>query len=109
MKVVSSGFGRDAEFEADAHIVSAFDASGHSVERGVGIFETLLELLPPDTEETTSLYSTHPETQERINRILAERPTPTDGVADDIEPSEAWATIKNTFPTREVYMRNGAT
>ncbi len=106
MEMVTSGFGRDAEFEADANIATAFRVSGHSVERGVGIFETLLVLLPANTTQTTSLYSTHPETRERIDTILRNRVEADAQAADDKEVSPAFAAIKETFPTREVYMRN---
>lgn len=106
MEMVTSGFGRDAEFEADANIATAFRVSGHSVERGVGIFETLLELLPANTTQTTSLYSTHPETRERIDTILRNQAAADAQAADDKEVSPAFAAIKETFPTREVYMRN---
>ena len=55
LKLVTSGYERAAELEADDNIARVFSQTGHSVERGVGIFRTLLDLLPPGTEETTSL------------------------------------------------------
>ena len=107
LRLVSSGYARDAELEADANIARSFSKTGHSVERGVGIFSTLMDILPPDTQETTSLYSTHPQTLERIDRILENRDeADLDAVADrELPMSDEFAAIKQTFPTRRYYQR----
>jgi predicted Zn-dependent protease len=99
VKLVTSGYSRSNEFEADANILSTFQKSGHDPQKSYTFFETLLKLIPPDTQTTTSLYSKHPETQARIE-ALRER-------AGTIQVAErkpldagAFAQLKRAFPTR---------
>jgi beta-barrel assembly-enhancing protease len=111
LRLVSSGYARAAEREADDHINRVFASNGYSVERGVGIFRTLLDILPPDTQETTSLYSTHPETKARVSRIIANQPAAEElGATDSAEETKSvspeFAAIKKTFPTRKFYLRH---
>ena len=101
--LVTSGYSRDSEDEADQHIVSVFAQTGHDVGRGVEFFNTLLELAPRDGRRRTSLFSGHPETRARIDRILETAPE-SSGAAG--QASQAFTDIKTAFPTRQSYMRN---
>jgi predicted Zn-dependent protease len=66
--MILSGYSRAHEFEADAHILKMFATTGHDPALADDFFRTLLRLHPPGAG-TTSLFSTHPGTQERIARI----------------------------------------
>ncbi|MGE5475731.1 MAG: M48 family metalloprotease [Bacteroidales bacterium] len=90
------GYSRDHEFEADAHILRVFQITGHDPDRADDFFQTLLRLHPESSSETTSLFSTHPGTRERIARIEA--------AARGLRPIRAagnpgWAELKQLFPT----------
>ncbi len=103
-ELVITGYSRSSEREADSHMVKVCQTTGYDSERGTGFFRTLLELIPQDSERTTSLFSTHPGTLARINAILAEAsalPAPAPRV-----PSPAFAALKEAFPTRRVYKRD---
>lgn len=103
LALISSGYSRSAEREADAHILKVFASSGHDPHQASGLFRTLLDVIPESDGGTTSLFSTHPGTRERIAAIEAEAaplPAPTK------EPtSRGWATLKETFPTRHHFRR----
>jgi predicted Zn-dependent protease len=102
-EMVVSGYSRSSESEADRYMIKIFETSGHDPRKAVRFFETLLELIPADSELTTSLFSTHPGTRERIAGILAaaeEAPAP-----EERAPSQAYVAIKESFPTRRVYKR----
>ncbi len=53
------------------HIVSVFHTVGYDSNHASDFYNTLLRLLPPGTKATTSLYSTHPGTKDRIKRLQA--------------------------------------
>jgi len=102
--MVRSGYAKSSEHEADQHILTVFATSGHDPVKAVNIFRTLLELVPADSQYTTSLYNSHPGTQERIAKILdaaASAPPP-----KPRPPGTAYASIKESFPTRRVFKRN---
>ena len=69
--LILSGYSRDNEFEADAHILKIFERTGYDPGRADDFFHTLLKLHPDNDSTTTSLFSTHPGTRERIARIEA--------------------------------------
>lgn len=101
---VRSGYVKTSEHEADQHILTVFATTGHDPVKAVNIFRTLLELVPANSQYTTSLYNSHPGTRERIAKILdsaASAPPPTAR-----PPSAAYASIKESFPTRRVFKRN---
>jgi predicted Zn-dependent protease len=103
--MITSGYGRENEREADQHILVVFAATGFDPTGSTAFFRTLLELVPPDQEGTTSLFSSHPGTKERIANLEAEIPrTP----RPPATPTSAahYADIKSSFPTRKVYRRN---
>jgi beta-barrel assembly-enhancing protease len=99
LKLVTSGYSRENEFEADANILNTFQKSGHDPQKSYTFFETLLKLIPPDTQQTTSLYSKHPETEARIAALKEKSSTVQ---ASDRKPAdaEAFAQLKRAFPTR---------
>lgn len=95
--MVLNGYSRKNEFEADQHILAVFGRTGYNPEKADDFFRTLLRLYPQSSSETTSLFSTHPGTTERIKRIEAnakklKRPT--------AKPAASgWAELKSLFPT----------
>lgn len=102
--LVSSGYSRSAEEDADSHMVEVCQATGYDPRQGVTFFRTLLEIIPRDSELTTSLFSTHPGTRKRIEVILAQtialpRPIPSPA-------SPQFVALKESFPTRRVYKRD---
>ncbi len=104
IKLVTSGYSRSAELEADSHLLHVFDLAGYDPKKASGFYLTLLQLIPPDAEGSTSLFSTHPETLERADRLdelSAGLPSPQFKAA-----SRGYAYLKRIFPTREYFRRN---
>jgi len=102
--MVTSGYSPEREFEADAHILAVFERTGHDVTKAARFYYTLLQLIPPDAQGTTSLFSTHPGTWSRIRALeqrVAGRPA-----RGEMPPSPAYGEVKATFPTRQAYRRN---
>ncbi|CAA7611312.1 Peptidase M48, Ste24p [Magnetospirillum sp. LM-5] len=94
--LVLTGYSRTNEFEADAHILQIFERTGYDPTKADDFFRTLLKL-HPEGSETTSLFSTHPGTTERITKIE-------EAAAKMSRPSRAaaapgWAELKALFPT----------
>lgn len=95
--LILSGYSRDHEFEADAHILKMFARTGYDPDKADDFFHTLLKLYPQSETATTSLFSTHPGTQARIARIeqaAASAPHPSKGA----NPA-GWKELKALFPT----------
>lgn len=94
--MVLTGYSRTHEFEADAHILRIFQQTGNDPARADDFFRTLLRLTSETSSDTTSLFSTHPGTRERIAKIedaaRNQRPTRTASVA-------GWSELKQLFPT----------
>lgn len=89
--LVLSGYSRDNEFAADAHILKIFARTGYDPDKADDFFHTLDRLYPEATTETTSLFSTHPGTLERINKIEeAAAKVKSSGTAD----SSGWRELK---------------
>lgn len=102
MRLVASGYSRDLEREADAHIVNVFAQTGHNVGQGAVFYETLLELIPKRRKGTTSLFAGHPETRKRLAALReASGETEVHATAASYE----FDVLKETFPTRNVYKR----
>ena len=97
LQLVTTGYSRSNEGEADAHILNVFQRTGHDPHKASGFFKTLLEVTP-ESEQTTSLYSTHPATRERIVAI-EQAATPLPAPAQPA-PNEGWSDLKKSFPTR---------
>jgi predicted Zn-dependent protease len=102
-QMITSGYSQSSEFAADAHVLHVYELAGYQPAKASGFFRTLLQLIPPDAQATTSLFSTHPGTRERIARI--------DAAARSARPpalaasERGWAELKSAFPTRRVYRR----
>lgn len=102
-RMVTSGYSRSAELEADAHMLEVFDVAGYDPKQAGNFYRTLLQLIPEDAEGSTSLFSTHPETRERADRLdeLARgRPAPQFPAA-----GRGFAELKAVFPTRRYFRR----
>lgn len=103
--MIRSGYGREAEREADRHIFTVFKRTGHDPAGAIAFFRTMLDLVPAGSEGTTSLFSTHPGTQARIadlERASADAPRVAGG---NRTTAAAFAEVKETFPTRRNFRR----
>ncbi|MET0295560.1 MAG: M48 family metalloprotease [Phenylobacterium sp.] len=101
LSLVSSGYSREAEREADRHIPVVFARTGHDLRRGAEFYRTLLQLTDPQNKGRTSLFAGHPQTQARLAELLALAPAEP-GPPHDTAAFEA---VKAYFPTRKVYQR----
>ena len=100
--MITSGYSQDLEYAADGHIVGIFDTLGYDNGHATDFFNTMLRLVPPNTKATTSLYSTHPGTKDRIKRL--DKTIKADKAArgaGGVHPG--WADLKAEFPTRSVF------
>ena len=104
-QLVTAGYSRESEREADMHIVSLFKAMDRDVGAAVSFFETLLELAPRKAKTTTSLFSGHPKTINRIAELKEAAPVQEGFVSLHTETSPAFNEIKQALPTRRYYMR----
>lgn len=109
MRLVMSGYSREAESEADQHIVSVFEKTGYDVRLGAGFYRTLLELAPKRAKGTTSLFAGHPETRKRLAALAEAAPGAGESIASVAPASNAeFEAIKSSFPTRRYYRRHAA-
>lgn len=106
MNTVTTGYSRDREFEADLHILKVFEKTGHDPAKASKFFKSLLSVMPAGTKGTTSLFSTHPGTEDRIERIeeAAEDMSRPDRNIQPIR-REGFRTVKRYFPNRRKYRR----
>jgi predicted Zn-dependent protease len=102
-KMVTSGYSRGSELEADAHILKIFAQTGHDPAKAASPFKTLLQIMPESSEETTSLYSSHPVTRDRIAAI-EEKAAGMNSPASP-PPASGFADMKRSFPTRRKFRR----
>lgn len=105
LEMVTTGYSEDREFEADLHLLKVFEKTGHDPSKAANFFRVLLEIMPKGTEDTTSLFSTHPGTEERIERI--EEAANNVSVGSKEINRTAFADLKRTFPTRRNFRRRG--
>jgi predicted Zn-dependent protease len=104
MNVITTGYSKPHEFEADLHILRVFEKTGHNPAKATDFFTNLLRLMPPATKGTTSLFSTHPGTEERIQRIQAAAdglPTP-----EQAHQANGFKSMKRYFPNRRPRRRS---
>ena len=79
--------------------------TGHNPAKAANFFKVLLEVIPPGTTGTTSLFSTHPGTRERIEKI--------EEAARNLPPPQqasragGFDIMKKYFPNRRIYRRRG--
>jgi predicted Zn-dependent protease len=103
-QMVTSGYSRQAESEADQNVLKVYQQLGYDPHQASHFFHTMLEIMPKDTTATTSLFSTYPGTLDRIAAIdekAASMPTPAS------QPHAAgFASLQATFPTRDYYRRH---
>lgn len=104
VKLATSGYSRGAERAADAHILTIFARTGHDPRKAPDFFRTLTQLAPRDTAATTSLFSTYPDTMERI--ALLETAARKAQAGTPRAQSAEFAELKATFPTRMYYRRH---
>lgn len=105
VKLATSGYSRSAERAADAYILEIFAKTGYDPRKAPDFFRTLVQLAPRDTEATTSLFSTYPDTMERISLLESAAAKARAGSPRAASPS--YAELKSTFPTRMYYRRQG--
>ncbi|KGM32611.1 M48 family metallopeptidase [Inquilinus limosus] len=105
-ELITSGYSRDHEREADAYILTVFRATGYDPRQASAVFRTLDSLVPPGEDRTTSLFSTHPGTRDRIERL--DEAAAGLAAGGGASGSADFATIKAVFPTRLYYLRNPA-
>jgi predicted Zn-dependent protease len=98
-QMINAGYSQKREFEADAHILLVFEKTYMDPTKADDFFRTLDRLYPADTDVTTSLFSTHPGTRKRIERIEALASEKTGNQSMSSIP-EGWSTLKKIFPTR---------
>ena len=103
-QLVMSGYSRENESEADNHILTVYGQTGYRPGTASSFFHTLLELIPPGSMATTSLFSTYPGTQARIvalNDAAAKLPEPT------FQPASAgFDDLQKIFPNRKYLHRH---
>ena len=100
------GSGSRAALDALTPAFSELITTGYDPRQASAIFRTLNSLVPPGEDNTTSLFSTHPGTRDRIELIdeAAAKLPAGGGSAGSVD----FATIKAVFPTRRYYLRNPA-
>ncbi len=103
-EMVISGYSRQAESEADQNVIKVYQRLGYDPHQASHFFHTMLEIMPKDTQATTSLFSTYPGTVERIAAIDATAaPLP---VPATTPKAAGYAELTSVFPTREYYRRH---
>lgn len=95
--MVLTGYSRAHEFEADNHILSVFSKTGMDPQKADDFFQTLQKLYPSNSSETTSLFSTHPGTQARIDKLVAAAKSQSGSGRGATPPG--WNELKSLFPT----------
>ncbi len=102
--LILKGYSRSNEHEADANILKAFQKTSFDPAQSSAFFKTLMRLYPQSSSEaTTSLFSTHPGTQERIDRLEeASARLPTKTAMRKAASVPGWAELKRALPTLSV-------
>lgn len=103
-EMVTSGYSREAESEADQNVLKVYQSLGYDPHKASNFFHTMLEIMPKDSTATTSLFSTYPGTLERIAAIDATASTMP--VPATTPNSPGFADMQEVFPTREYYRRH---
>ena len=104
MRLVTAGYSRDLELEADTHIVEVFAKTGYNVARGAGFYKTMLDIIPRKRKGTTSLFAGHPQTEKRLAALEEAAAGAPD--TDELFNPDFYA-LKQSFPTRKIYKRSG--
>ena len=104
--LIRSGYSREAEREADQHILTVFKRTGHDPAGAAAFFRTMLAIVPVGSEGTTSLFSTHPGTEARIAELEKASAGLPRIASGNRTTAAAFAEVKETFPTRRNYRRS---
>lgn len=102
LRLVTSGYSRELEYQADSYIVDVFKKVGFDVMRGAKFYETLLDIIPKNAKGTTSLFAGHPQTQKRLEAL---REAGANAPHADVMFDPNYYTLKQAFPTRKIYKR----
>ncbi|HYC02245.1 MAG TPA: M48 family metallopeptidase [Azospirillaceae bacterium] len=98
--MINSGYSQDLEYEADAHVLSVFNRTGLDMAKSADFLRVMMQVIPQNTQATSSLYSTHPGTGKRVERLEKQlRKAKAGGIAPGAPGG--WAELKQAFPTRK--------
>jgi predicted Zn-dependent protease len=103
-KLITSGYSKSNEFEADAYILDSFAKTGHDPIKAPDFFRTLLQLIPPGQTNRNSLFSTHPDTKDRIAKLVEDGQKQPKARRKAASP--AFNKLRQTFPLRQHYRRS---
>lgn len=96
-QLINSGYSRANELEADQHILTVFAEVGMDPAKAEDFFHKLQKVHGEGSEETTSLFSTHPGTAQRIKELEASAAKV--GGHGQSRDLPGWAELKALFPT----------
>jgi len=102
LRMVTQGYARGSEEEADQHIGTVFNRTGHDIQKGAQIYQTLLETIPKKSKGRTSLFAGHPDTKKRYEAVMSL----SGGGSGVGAGADAFASMKKPFPTRQYYLRS---
>lgn len=104
-QMINAGYSRTHEFEADNHILGVFEKTGMDPTKASIFFQTLQKLYPQNSDVTTSLFSTHPGTQARIEALDTKAASLAKPKPRDLPPG--WGALKEMFPTPKDFHSSG--
>jgi predicted Zn-dependent protease len=96
--MITSGYSQDREFEADNHVLGVFTKTGFLPSRASNFYRTMLALVPPTQQGSTSLYPSHPGMIGRIDRL--DKAAPNYPAPATPAAAQGWRELKRIFPTR---------
>ena len=102
LRLVTQGYARGSEEEADQHIGAVFNQTGHDIQKGAQFYQTLLQTISKKSKGRSSLFAGHPDTKKRYDAVMAL----SGGGAGDAPGAEAFQAMKKPFPTRRHYLRS---
>lgn len=98
--ILSAGFSRQQEREADAHVPYLFERVGMDANRYVTMFQKMMRIYGIDSREKTCLVDNHPAMMERIELVRAAMVGR--GPGREFTPP-GWAELKRFYPTPADY------
>lgn len=97
-------YGRENEYEADAYIIVMFERLGVHPGHALSVYEKMMRFYGESPNEDNSLFSTHPGTLDRMQRLADQvRTLPAHG--QDFRFA-GWEVLKAALPTPSAF-RNG--
>ena len=103
LNLVTSGYAKQSEKEADLYIGEVFAKTGHDVGKGAQFYQMLLDTVPKKSKGRTSLFGGHPDTKKRLKAVL-EMAAGRTGMSST-PAAGAFSSLKGPFPTRYHYLR----